>query len=52
MKLNHLLEKIKLVLNLFQSVEFYHVLRGLNKEADHNEVVSLEKGVLIINNEE
>ena len=49
--LNNLLDKIRLLLRNFNSHKLYHVLRGLNGEADKeaNRGALLETGVLTVN---
>jgi hypothetical protein len=50
-KLNNLLDKIRLLLRNLNSYQFYHVLRDLNRSADKeaNQGVLLEAGVLSVN---
>jgi ribonuclease HI len=53
MKLKQLLSRIKRRLTNFRKVEFYHILRSNNKEADQaaNQAVTLRKGELLLNKE-
>jgi hypothetical protein len=50
-KLNNLLDKIRLLLKKLNSYQFYHVLRDLNRNADKeaNKGVVLDAGVLSVN---
>ena len=51
MDLAHYHRKITIQLKYFEEVMFYHVLRNLNQNADHeaNRGASLSKGVLLVN---
>ena len=51
MELAHYYRKVISQMNAFEEVKFYHVLRNLNQNADHeaNMGVSLSKGVLCLN---
>ena len=54
MDLAHYHRKITAQLKDFEEVLFYHVLRNLNQNADHeaNRGASLRKGVLLVNGNE
>ena len=49
--LRQVIRRIFLLLPLFSSIEFFHVLRDLNEQADSaaNEAISIGLGVLSIN---
>lgn len=51
LKLLHILGKIKILLSSFQSIQFFHILRDLNVEADQsaNLETPLSKGSLLLN---
>ena len=50
-RLRQVIRRIFLLLPLFNSIEFFHVLRDLNEQADSaaNEAISIGLGVLSIN---
>ena len=51
--LNKALDRLKRVLQYFDSCKFYHILRNLNSEADQmaNKGSVLMKGIIFVNNE-
>jgi len=50
MRLRQILQKIKLLMSTFHSIQLFHILRKLNGEADKvaNKAVLLSKGVLLL----
>jgi ribonuclease HI len=53
LKLTNLVKRIHLLSHSFQKIEFFHILRSLNSEADReaNKETLLNKGDLLVNNE-
>jgi hypothetical protein len=51
MKLRQIFKKIQRLSNSFRKIEFFHVLRHLNDEADHaeNTAIPLRKGQISLN---
>ena len=50
-RLKQVIRRIFILLPLFRSIDFFHVLREFNEQADNaaNEAISLDYGVLSIN---